>query len=132
MLTAISRRVATEGLLNVVPVLGKGSDPGLPPRMLHAALMVDTYHEIEDDRVTLLRNIAKSLRPAGRIGVVDFKLEGGGPGPAIEERVSPDVVVKEAAEAGLRLLSQETFLPFQYFLIFGLEAKQTRPLTTDH
>jgi len=125
MLTAISRRVAAEGLRNVVPVLGKGSDPSLPPRALHAALMVDAYHEIEDDRVTLLRNIAKSLRPTGRIGVVDFKLEGGGPGPPTEERVPPDVVVKEAAEAGLRLLSQETFLPYQYFLIFGLEPTHT-------
>ena len=125
MLTAISRRVAAEGLLNVRPVLGKGSDPGLPRSMLHAVLMVDAYHEIEEDRVTFLRNVAKSLRPEGRIGVVDFKLEGGGPGPPTEERVPPEVVVKEAAQAGLRLLSQETFLPYQYFLIFGLEAKPT-------
>ena len=124
MLTAISRRVAAEGLLNVRPVLGKGSDPGLPRAMLHAVLMVDAYHEIED-RVTFLKNAAKSLRPEGRIGVVDFKLEGGGPGPATEERASPEVVIKEAAQAGLRLLSQPTFLPYQYFLIFGLEPKPT-------
>ncbi len=87
MVTAISRRVAAEGLLNVKPVLGKGSDPGLPPSTLHAILMVDAYHEIDESRVTLLRNLAKSLRPEGRIGVVDFKLEGGGPGPPTEERV---------------------------------------------
>jgi predicted methyltransferase len=125
MLTAISRRVAAEGLLNVRPVLGKGSDPGLPPSRLHAVLMVDAYHEIEEDRVTFLKNAAKSLRPEGRIGVVDFKLEGGGPGPATEERVAPEVVVKEATQAGLRLLLQPTFLPYQYFLIFGLEPKPT-------
>ena len=71
-------------------MLGKGSDPRLPPATLHAALMVDAYHEIDEDRVTLLRNLAKSLRPEGRIGVVDFKLEGGGPGPPTEERVSPE------------------------------------------
>lgn len=133
MLTAISRRVAAEGLLNVRPVLGKGSDPALPRSMLHAVLMVDAYHEIEEDRVTFLRNVAKSLRPEGRIGVVDFKLEGGGPGPPTEERVPPEVVVKEAAQAGLRLLPEETFLPYQYFLIFGLEPKPTtaakRPIT---
>jgi predicted methyltransferase len=115
--TAISRRVSAEGLLNVRPRLGKGSDPGLPPSTLHAALIVDAYHEIED-RITLLGNLAKSLRPDGRIGVVDFKLEGGGPGPPTEERVKPELVVQDAARAGLRLLSQETFLPYQYFLIF--------------
>ena len=99
----------------------------LPPATLHAALIVDAYHENQDseDRITLLRNLAKSLRPDGRIGVVDFKLEGGGPGPPTEERVRPELVVQDAARAGLRLLSEETFLPYQYFLIFGLEAKPT-------
>ncbi len=42
-----------------------------------------------------------------------------GPGPAPEERVSPDVVVNDAKKAGLRLIRQEPFLEYQYFLIFG-------------
>ena len=120
MLAAIQRRVNAEGLVNVKPILGKGSDPQLPKSALDAALMVDAYHEI-DDRVPLLRNLAKALRPGGRIGVVNFKLEGSGPGPPMEERISHETVVNDAKNAGLRLLSQETFLPYQYFLIFGLE-----------
>ena len=123
-ITAISRRVNAEGLANVKPHRGTRSDPGLPRSTLHAALFVDAYHEIED-RITFLRNLARSLRPEGRIGVVDFKLEGGGPGPPMDERVKPELVVQDAARAGLRLLSEETFLPYQYFLIFGLEAKTT-------
>jgi predicted methyltransferase len=118
MLNAITRRVQREGLLNVKPILGRGSDPRLPPRSLDAVLVVDAYHEIED-RITMLANIARSLKPQGRIGVVDFKLDGTGPGPSLEERVSPDVVVKDAERAGLRLTRQEAFLPYQYFLIFG-------------
>jgi predicted methyltransferase len=119
-LTAISRRVAAEGLRNVKTVRGLRNDPRLPARSLHAALMVDAYSEIED-RVTFLRNLAKSLRPDGRLGVVDFTLEGGGPGPATEERVSPDAVIRDAGKAGLRLFRQETFLEYQYFLIFELQ-----------
>ena len=120
MLAAISRRVNAEGLTNVRPILGKGSDPQLPVRSLDAALMVDAYHEIDEReaRVSLLRNLANALRPGGRIGLIDFKLEGSGPGPAMEERVSPEAVVSDARAAGLDLLSQETFLPYQYFLIF--------------
>ncbi len=118
MLNAISRRVQREGLGNVRPVLGRGADPRLPAGALDAVLVVDAYHEIED-RVTLLTNIARSLKPHGRIGVVDFKLEGGGPGPDPEERVSPDVVTRDAARAGLQLVRHETFLPYQYFLIFA-------------
>lgn len=118
MTTAISRRVSREGFTNVKPVLGLKSDPRLPPRSLDAVLMVDAYHEVED-RVTMLSNLAKALKPQGRLGIVDFRLDGTGPGPAPEERVSPDVVVKDAQQAGLKLIRQELFLQYQYFLIFG-------------
>jgi ubiquinone/menaquinone biosynthesis C-methylase UbiE len=118
MINAITRRVQREGLNNVRPVLGQNSDPRLRAGSFDAVLIVDAYHEVED-RVTMLANLARALKPQGRIGVVDFKLDGTGPGPSPEERVSPDVVVKDAAKAGLRLLRQEPFLPYQYFLIFG-------------
>ncbi|MFN2446539.1 MAG: class I SAM-dependent methyltransferase [Vicinamibacterales bacterium] len=126
MLTAISRRVQREGLVNVKPTLGRESDPRLPYTTFDAVLIVDAYHEIED-RVTLLANLARALKPQGRIGVVDFKLEGGGPGPPLDERVSPEVVVEDAEQAGLRLLKEEEFLPYQYFLIFNRRDSTTRP-----
>ena len=118
MINAISRRVSREGLTNVRPVLGLKNDPRLPERSLDAVLMVDAYHEVEDG-VSMLRSLARALKPQGRIGVIDFKLDGAGPGPEPDERVSPDVVVKDAQQAGLRLIRQEPFLPYQYFLIFG-------------
>lgn len=120
MLNAISRRVQREGLSNVRPLLGRGSDPRLPSASLDAILVVDAYHEI-DQRVTFLTNLARALRPQGRIGVIDFRMDGGGPGPDAAERVSPDVVVQDAERAGLRLTGSETFLAYQYFLIFGKE-----------
>ena len=118
MINAITRRVQREGLTNVRAVRGQNSDPRLPPRALDAILVVDAYHEVED-RVTMLKNLARALKPQGRIGVVDFKLDGTGPGPAPDERVSPDVVVRDAVKAGLRLVRQEPFLQYQYLLILG-------------
>jgi predicted methyltransferase len=118
MINAISRRVTREGLTNVKPVLGLKNDPRLPRSSLDAVLMVDAYHEVED-RVTMLSNLAKALKPQGRLGIIDFRLDGTGPGPAPEERVSPDVVVADAEKAGLRFIRQEPFLDYQYFLIFG-------------
>ena len=118
MINAITRRVQREGLTNVRAVRGQNSDPRLPPGSLDAILVVDAYHEVED-RVTMLKNLARALKPQGRIGVVDFKLDGTGPGPAPDERVSPDVVVRDAVKAGLRLVRQEPFLQYQYLLIFG-------------
>ncbi|MGD9906564.1 MAG: class I SAM-dependent methyltransferase [Vicinamibacterales bacterium] len=117
MLTAITRRVQREGLANVVPAKGRGSDPGLEAACCDAALVVGVVHEIED-RVTLFRNLGRALKPGGRLGVVDFRPGDSGPGPAAADRVPAEAIQREAAAAGLRLLRSETFLPFQYFLIF--------------
>lgn len=133
MLDAITRRVAREGLSNVVPRLGRANDPLLPPGALDAILTVDVLHEI-DDRVTLLDNLRQALKPGGRLGVVDFLPGGGGPGPEVDERVPSSVIEAEAARAGLVLLRRETFLPFQYFLIFGRGAatREGAPLGGTH
>ena len=37
----------------------------------------------------------------------------------MDERLDEAGVVKDADAAGLRLISRETFLPYQYLLIFG-------------
>jgi ubiquinone/menaquinone biosynthesis C-methylase UbiE len=118
MLNAIARRVQREELRNVRTVLGDDREPRLPASALDVVLLVDAYHEMEA-RASILAGIARSLKPQGRVGVVDFKLDGLGPGPDLEERVSPDEVTKEAERAGLRLVRSESFLPFQYFLIFA-------------
>lgn len=115
MIDAIKRRVAKIGLKNVTTVLGTAGDPRLPA--VDAVLIVDAYHEMEQP-VVLLRKVAASLKPAGVIGIVDFKKDGGGPGPAMEERVDPERVVRDAQAAGLALRSRETFLKYQYMLVF--------------
>ena len=81
-------------------------------------LIVDAYHEMEQP-VTLLRNLAKSLKPTGMIGIVNYKKDGGGPGPAMEERVDPEQVIRDARAAGLELRKRENFLRYQYLLTFG-------------
>lgn len=120
MITALSRRASREGFNNVRPVLGTLNDPKLKPQTLDAALMVDSFHEVDAaDRVAMLSAMGKALKPQGRLGIIDFRLDGTGPGPAPEERVSPDVVIEAAQRAGLKLIRQEPFLEYQYFLIFG-------------
>jgi ubiquinone/menaquinone biosynthesis C-methylase UbiE len=118
MLEAIGRRVQREGFRNVKPVRGEPDDPKLPSGALDAALIVDSYHEFPNP-VALLSRLGASLKIGGRIGIVNFTKDGGGPGPPMSDRVDPQKVIDEAGQAGLRLLSRESFLDFQYMLIFG-------------
>ena len=118
MIEAIKRRVERENLRNVVRILGKPSDPSLPKGLLDAALIVETYSEVANPAV-LLRNVATALKPDGLVGIVEAKKDGFGPGPPMEERVDPERVIRIAESAGLRLISHETFLRYQYMLVFG-------------
>ena len=118
MLNAIKRRVQREGLENVETRQARGTDPNLPAKALDAILMVDAYQEVED-RVAYLRNLAKALKPTGRIGIVNWKPGHGGPGPdESNERVERSVVEADAAAAGLRVLKQEN-LQYQYLLVLA-------------
>jgi len=117
MLNAIMRRVSRERLGNVREVLGQDNATKLPLRALDAILVVDVYPEL-DERVTFLRNLTESLKPHGRIGVVNYKPGVGGPGPAPERRFAPSVVEQDARDANLRVLSTMD-LRYQYVIVLG-------------
>jgi ubiquinone/menaquinone biosynthesis C-methylase UbiE len=122
MIEAIERRVlkdVAKDIRNVKTVQGTSSDPMLPAASLDAVLILETYQEIQQygNPLLFLQNVRTALRAGGRVGIIDYKRDGGGPGPD-GARPDPETIVSVAAEAGLRLLKRETFLPFQFFLIF--------------
>ena len=116
MIDSINRRVEREGLRNVETVQGTAVDPRLPDN-LDAVLIVDTYPQIETP-VSMLKHLAKSLAPNGRLGIVDFRKDVYGPGPDMEERLEPEIIIRDAKLAGLRLHAHHTFLRYQYLLVF--------------
>jgi len=116
MIRAIEKRIEREGLKNVRTVLGTPQDPQLPSRV-DVVLIVEAYHEM-DDPTTLLRNVRRSLKPGGRVAIVEFTRKGHGPGPPMEERIDPEQVIRDAEAAGLRLESRGDFLRYQYLLEF--------------
>ena len=117
MIEAIRRRVQRENLTNVQTVLGTTKDSRLPHN-LDAILINGAYHEMENP-VAVLKDAAESLKPQGRIGVVDYSPGAGGPGPEPEQRVDPDTVIKGATAAGLRVISNEAVPPFMFMVVLG-------------
>jgi SAM-dependent methyltransferase len=109
----VGDRAQKEQLRNVKTILGKAADPLLPAGAVDSVLLLKTYHEVAEP-VALLRNLRAALRPGARIGIIDRNGNGENHG------VGRDVVLREAAQAGYRLLEQYDFVKgdkMDYFLV---------------
>jgi cyclopropane fatty-acyl-phospholipid synthase-like methyltransferase len=109
----IEDRIRKDNLRNVEPILGKTDDPLLPGKV-DAVLLLKTYHEIARP-ITLLRNLRSSLAAGARVGVIDRNGNGENHG------VAREVVIREANEAGYRLVEKYDFVKdgMDYFLVFS-------------
>jgi len=115
MIEILSRRAREAGVSNVAPLLAKEGESS-PPEPCDLVLIVNAFHHFPDGAGTL-RRLASHLRPGGRIANVDFH-EGELPvGPPPEHKVSRAAFLAAAAEAGLEVADEKTFLPYQYFVL---------------
>jgi SAM-dependent methyltransferase len=71
-LVELAKRTASLKLANVKFALGEPHDPRLPASSLDAAILVHMYHEISEP-YAFLYNLAPTLRPGARIGIVDLE-----------------------------------------------------------
>ena len=115
MVKYLAERAAREGLANLKAVTATSGDARIPEKA-DLILLVDVYHHVED-RGPYFRKLAASLKPHGRLAVIDFKLDSP-KGPPRRARVAPEQVKSELAQAGYTLETEHGFLPFQYFLVF--------------
>ena len=114
----ITHRAQKEQLHNVKTVLGKADNPELPPDSIDAVLLLKAYHEVAEP-VALLRNLRTSLRPGARVGIIDRN------GNGEDHGVNKDVVLREAGEAGYRLVGEHDDLvkadKVDYFLVLAVK-----------
>lgn len=115
MVRHLAERAKKEGLANLVPVQAAPGSPRLPAKV-DLALLVDVYHHI-DARERYFAALRKSLKPGGRVAIVDFRLDAP-EGPPAAARIAPERVKAEMAKAGYVLVAEHGFLPRQYFLVF--------------
>jgi ubiquinone/menaquinone biosynthesis C-methylase UbiE len=111
----VDDRARKEQLQNVKTILGQADNPLLPARSVDAVLLLKTYHEVAQP-VALLQNLRAALRPGAKVGVIDRNGNGENHG------VGRDVVIREAKQAGYKLIDQYDFVQadkMDYFLIFA-------------
>jgi predicted methyltransferase len=100
-------------------ILARPDNPKIPVESVDIIFVCNTYHHLED-RTVYFRNTRSSLKPAGRIVIIDYYHDdrSGELGFPKRHLVAPDKVVEEMTGAGYRLTKEHTFLPKQYFLEF--------------
>jgi ubiquinone/menaquinone biosynthesis C-methylase UbiE len=70
-LTQIRAKAKAGNVSNVVPVLGKFTDPALPARDVDVAFFHDVLHHVEN-RTAYLKSVVGYVKPGGRIVVIEF------------------------------------------------------------
>jgi len=118
LLARLRDTVRSQGVGNVSARIVARDDPELAPHSADLVFLCDTYNQLRD-RARYLPKLGPALKPDGRIVVVDFqKREDVPEGPAFADKIARDTVVEEMRGAGFALEREETFLPYQYFLVF--------------
>ncbi len=118
LLENLERRAATAKLENIHTRRVARDDPEMEPESADLVFLCNTYSQLRD-RAVYVKKLAPGLKRGGRVAVVDFQARADIPeGPAFAEKVDRDTVIEEFREAGFTLEREETFLPYQYFLIF--------------
>jgi len=117
VLDVLRQRLTAAGSRNITPVLGEADDPLLPAGACDLVLIVDTYHHFGNGPA-FLRRAAQALRRGGRLVNIDFARRETPVGPPLEHRVARERFVADARRAGLALVEEHHFLPYQYFLAF--------------
>ena len=103
---------------NIIPVLAEEDDPKLPDGEIDFVLLVDVYHEIQEPEAVLAR-LRDSLSPDGRVGLVEYRLEGrSAEHIRREHRMSTEQVLAEWLPLGFELVERIDSMPSQHVFIF--------------
>jgi len=126
MLQELSRRCERNNLKNVEMILGLPHDPKLPTGKIDLILMVDVYHEFSNP-VEMLTSMRESLKPNGRIALVEFR----GEDPQVpikpEHKMTKKQILKEYQANKMGLVKEYDRLPWQHLMFMGAESQEKSP-----
>jgi putative heme-binding domain-containing protein len=117
MLDLAAETVKQHGLVNVDYVLGRETDPRLPERSLDMVFIAYSYHEFSQPE-TIMDAIRRSLKPGGRLVIVEYAKENPSAPASSLHKMSFDEIRTEIEPMGFDLDRILDFLPLQHGLIF--------------
>src|SRR5512137_2543930 len=117
MLDLLRARVTRARLDQVELVRSTETDPGLPEGVCDLVLMVDVYHELARPQ-EVLRKLRASLKPDGRLVLVEFRKESAWVPIREEHKMSVKEARMELEAEGYRFDRVIDVLPWQHILVF--------------
>ena len=123
MLRTIQVKVHQQQLGNVEIVQGTVDDARLPANVIDLVLMVDVYHELRHPQA-MLKSMFRSLRPTGRLVLVEYRKEDPRIPIADTHKMSIDEARVEIEAEGFALDRVIEGLPRQHILVFRRAAMQ--------
>lgn len=114
----INRRAKADNVTNVRTVLGKFADPSLPAQDVDVGFFHDVLHHIED-RAGYLKNLARYIKPSGRVAIIDF---GAGQGPHRDQpelRFTKEQVTAWMADAGFKPAEEFNVFDDKFFIVYA-------------
>jgi ubiquinone/menaquinone biosynthesis C-methylase UbiE len=117
MLHLLSERAKAADLDHIETILGSPIDPRLPEGEVDLVLLVDVYHEFAYPE-QMLQAIRKSLKPQGRVVLVEFR--GEDPQVPIKplHKMTKRQIRRELFSNGFKLAEQFDKLPWQHVMFF--------------
>jgi arsenite methyltransferase len=117
MILHINRRIRELKVNNVVSILADPDDPLLPDRSVNRFFFSESWHHIEK-QTKYLSLMKRMLKPGGEIVMIDFQKKELPVGPPLQMKIAREDLIKQMESNGFRLKNEQTFLPYQYFLVF--------------
>ncbi|MFO0896202.1 MAG: class I SAM-dependent methyltransferase [Pirellulales bacterium] len=117
MLHLLAERAKGEELANVETILGSPVDPRLPEGQLDLVLLVDVYHEFSHPE-QMLAAIRKSLKPKGRLVLVEFRGEDRDVPIKPLHKMTKRQIRRELLPNGFKVVEQFDKLPWQHVMFF--------------
>ena len=101
---------------NVHTVLSKPTKVPLDSESLDGIVLANVLHEASRPG-SLLKEVARMLRPGGWAAVIEWAEEGDGDGPPAKQRLSREKALDMAADVGLRRLALRNVDDHRYLLV---------------
>jgi precorrin-6B methylase 2 len=107
-----------KGIKNVLCVLGSATSSNLEPSSVDVVFSNDTYHHFEYP-FKMLASIRKSLRPNGKLVIIDFKDKSN------HVRADSETVIEEISRSGFRLIDSRDFSEMFFLARFAVDKEGT-------